>query len=515
MEGKIVSAEDFSIIRNKLSEDGKVVVMCHGVYDLLHYGHLAHLKEAKGYGDVLVVSVTSEPFVNKGPDRPYFDDRQRTEFLASIEYVDYVMLSNESTAITNIRSVKPDIFVKGQEFQSGKDGITGQIEFEIEEVERLGGTVRYTHGEVYSSSKLLNNYFGALPDGVPELSQSLLKKYGEDLFGQITEMVDRFADLKVLIVGDIIIDEYIFCQPQGLVSKDTAISTRFQKAEEYLGGTLAVARHAANFTPQVEVLSMMGQDEDLRQRIEDQMSQNVALHILTDESFVTPIKRRYLKVHPQRKDNEKLFSINYLNEEDNIADIDYEKFYTALNDLLPKFDLVLVCDYGHGLIDEKAIDIISEKSVFLSLNCQTNSSNYGKNVITKYKNADAFTIDERELQLAFCNYRESVPVLLKKLTRMLHSKTGWLTVGAKGAICCNSEERMVDVPALTLKVTDTVGAGDAFFALASLAAASGVPEDLATLLSNAAGAIKTHIVGNKSSIKKKDLMKFIKNILTV
>ena len=153
MSEKIIKPEEFSIIREEMRNAGKRVVMCHGVYDLLHYGHIEHLKEAKSYGDVLVVSVTSEPFVNKGPDRPYFDDRQRTEFLACLEFVDYVILSYEATAITNIQFVRPDIYVKGQEFKDGTDGVTGQVAKEIAEVEKLGGSVRFTQGEVYSSSK--------------------------------------------------------------------------------------------------------------------------------------------------------------------------------------------------------------------------------------------------------------------------------------------------------------------------------------------------------------------------
>ena len=515
MDSKIITGEEFVKIREELKKENKTIVMCHGVYDLLHYGHIEHLQEAKNYGDVLVVSVTSAPYVNKGPDRPYFDDRQRTRFLASIEFVDYVMLSYEPTAITNIRFVQPDIYVKGQEFESGTDGVTGQIADEILEVEKSGGTVRYTQGEVYSSSKLLNNYFGSLPEGVPEYSRLLLEKYGENLFEQIEKYVDDFENLRVLVIGDIIIDEYVYCNPQGLTSKDTVLSTRFERDEKYLGGALAIARHIANFVPGTELLTMMGEEDGLKDRIEKRMPKNMKLHILTDENFVTPLKRRYLKVHPQRKDNEKLFSVNYINNDENIRKVDYERFHTALNEIISGFDLVVLCDYGHGLIDKDAIEIISRKSKYLALNCQTNSSNYGMNIITKYQRADAFALDQRELRLAFREYTGSKKEQLQKLKDTLNAKTGWLTVGAEGAMCITGEEEVIKVPALTLKVTDTVGAGDAFFAVSSMCAATEMPADIGTLLSNAAGAMKTHVVGNKSSIKKKDFMKFVKTVLNV
>lgn len=514
-QNKIVSTEELSRIREELGS--KTVVMCHGVYDLLHYGHIEHLREAKSYGDILVVSVTSEPYVNKGPDRPYFDDRQRTEFLASLEFVDYVVLSNEPTALTNIKAVRPNIYVKGQEFQSGTDGVTGHVAGEIEAVERLGGVVRYTQGEVYSSSKLLNNYFGALPENAVEYSKHLLQKYGDGLVAQINDTIERLRSIKTLVVGDIIIDDYVFCVPQGLTSKDSMMSTRFENDEEYLGGALAIARHLVNFCPQVELLSMMSYEDGLEERISRHMSnRGITPRILKDKHFVTPVKRRYVKQHPQRGDIDKLFSINYLNTEEDIQKIDYEPFYRRLDELLPGFDLVVVCDYGHGLLDARSIDILQKKSRFMALNCQTNSSNYGLNLITKYQRADAFTLDEKEIGLALqIHGRDKYRQMLEELRRRMGANWGWLTVGSAGAVCSSSSGDIIEAPALTLSVSDTVGAGDAFYALASLSAVSETPADIATLLANAAGAMKSHIIGNRSSVKKKDFQKFVKTVLNV
>lgn len=511
---KIIAAERFSALRENLRKEGKCVVMCHGVYDLLHYGHIEHLKEAKSYGDVLVVSVTSAPFVNKGPDRPYFTDEQRLEFLASIEYVDYVVLSNEPTALTNITAIQPDIYVKGQEYQSGTDSMSG-IAQEIEAIKRFGGVVRYTQGEVFSSSRLLNKYFGALPEGVPEFSRKLIVSYGKNVFDTIVDAVEGFEKLRVLVVGDIIIDDYVFCMIQGLTSKDATMSTRFQSADRYLGGALAVARHVANFCPKTEFLSMMGPEEDIRRLIDQGMPKHVKLHLLTDNAFVTPVKRRYLKRHPQRGDSEKLFLINCLNEPQNLQMIDYRPFYHALEELLPKYDLVILCDYGHGLIDGEAAERVERFSNYLAVNCQTNSSNFGMNVITKYSHADTFALDERELDLAFRENWMDKLSLLERLRVHLNAQVGWLTTGAKGAVVKSKGMDAITVPALTLRVMDTVGASDAFFALSSLCAAANIPTDIATLIANAAGAIKTHIIGNKDSVQKNDLIRFIKAILNV
>ena len=173
MEDKIISREAFADLREGFRKRGKTVVLCHGVFDLLHYGHVEHLQEAKSLGDILVVSVTAARFVNKGPGRPYFNDKQRMAFLASLECVDYVLLSEAVTVHEVVKCVRPDIYVKGQEYAAAENDVTGNIGPEQEIVESFGGRIHFTNGEVHSSTKLLNNFFGALPEDVVETSQAL------------------------------------------------------------------------------------------------------------------------------------------------------------------------------------------------------------------------------------------------------------------------------------------------------------------------------------------------------
>ena len=159
MKDKIISKESFANIREHFRSEGKKVVLCHGVFDLLHYGHIEHLQEAKNQGDILVVSVTTAKFVNKGPGRPYFSDPQRMYFLSSLEFVDYVILSESITVNDLIKFVQPDIYVKGQEYATAENDLTGNISSEQATVELYSGRIYFTHGEVYSSTKLLNNFF--------------------------------------------------------------------------------------------------------------------------------------------------------------------------------------------------------------------------------------------------------------------------------------------------------------------------------------------------------------------
>lgn len=511
---KIINKEEFAKKRIILKKQNKKIVLCHGVFDLLHYGHIKHLEEAKKQGDVLVVSVTASKYVNKGPGRPYFNDSQRLTFLSSLEIVDYVILSEAVTVHQIIEYVQPDIYVKGQEYANDKNDITGNIGPEQKIVEKYGGKIYFTKGAVYSSTKLLNNFFQALPSEIVTESRKLQEKYGTNLFNQIRNIINKFSDLKVLVIGDIIIDDYVFCKVQGLTTKDAAMSTRYDFIERYAGGSLAIAKHIANFAGNVSLLSMMGLDENIAEYICNNM-ESVRCHIVQDSNFITPIKKRYLKQNPIRQEYEKLFSVNQLLDLEERKKINYDNFYRNLDELIPKYDLVIVCDYGHGLLNDKAIKKIENKSKYLAVNCQTNSSNFGMNFITKYSKADCFVVDERELHLPFGQSTDDSEVLLKRLIKKLDSRYGWVTLGANGALGINKYKEEKKIPAVTLRVKDTVGAGDAFYAIASLAAVNNIPIDLATLLGNIAGAIKTGVIGNSKSISKVDLLKFTNTVLNV
>ena len=510
---KIIAKEAFAQLRGGFRREGKTVVLCHGVFDLVHYGHIEHLREAKAQGDILVVSVTAARFVNKGPGRPYFSDQQRLSFLSELDCVDYVLLSEAVTVHDIVRCVQPDIYVKGQEYADAASDVTGNIGPEQAIVEHYGGRIYFTQGEVYSSTKLLNNFFGALPEAVVQVSRGLKAKYGADVATQVRSLVDGFQTCKVLVVGDIIIDDYVFCKVQGLTTKDAAMSTRYDFKERYAGGALAIARHLANFAGEVTLLSMMGPEQELADYIVETMPP-VKCRIVQEPHFVTPVKKRYLKQHPIRQQYEKLFSVNRLLDTEGMRQVDYHNFYRNLEEMLPQYDLVVVCDYGHGLLGPEAIRLLEEHAKVLAVNCQANSSNYGLNVITKYHRADAFVVDERELHMAIGQSMEETEALLSHLATRLKSDYAWVTLGASGALGLHAGEA-VELPAVTLHVKDTVGAGDAFYSLAMLAAASKAPIDLATLLANIAGAIKTNVVGNARPVEKVDLLKFVATVLNV
>jgi rfaE bifunctional protein nucleotidyltransferase chain/domain len=507
---KFVTNEEFSKIREQIRQAGKTVIHCHGVFDLLHPGHIAHLQEAKSLGDVLVVSITSAPFVNRGPGRPYFSDELRLKSLAALSCVDFVLLMEAPTAMEAIELIQPDYYVKGREYAVSADDVTGNIDKEVAKVRAYGGDIYYTDGIVFSSTKLLNENFDVLPPGVKDFSTEFAAQHS---FSEIREIIEGLNRTKVLVVGDIIIDQYVFCTVQGLTSKDRAFSARYEKEELYLGGSLAIARHLANFSDQVTVCGIVGDEFPIHSRILNDLSPKMRLDLQYDPKYRTVIKRRFIERRGIRSEYDKLFSINYLSDQHSDDALERKTFYGKLERECGNYDLVIVGDYGHGLIDETAMEIIQDKAKYLAVNCQTNSSNYGTNLITKYRRADIFTVDDRELRLALANSRKNPESLLPKLMKHLNAETGWATLGSLGSLAMDRSKHIVKIPALTLTVQDTVGAGDAFYALASLAAVREVPLEVSSLIGNIAGALASNILGNSQAVEKGALLKFATTLL--
>ncbi len=500
---KGLSFQDAPRVFAKLKNEGKKIVQCHGTFDLLHPGHIVHFEEAKAMGDILVVTITAEEYVNKGPGRPYFNDEIRVKYLSSLEYVDYVVVVPFPAAREAIECIRPHIYCKGKEYEDPQVDVTGNIHDDIQAVERLGGRVHYVGSVVFSSTKLLNNHFEVHPKPMKEFCKKLAAKYTPN---QFREIVDSFRNLKVLIIGDVIFDRYSSVKVQGLTSKNRIISTRFLAEETQAGGALAVFRHVKQFTSNVKLVSLVGTEEWVGPALAKYVSPNED-GIIRSPDFTTIIKQRFVEPPSEGKELSKLFAINIIKEQ--YLD---EKIQTSLcgviNSCIKDYDLVMVMDFGHGLMQEKVRELVQKKSPFLALNCQTNSYNYGFNIIDKkYHRADSFSLDETELTLACGRRNINFSEELKKLQHKLFARYGWLTRGATDTIGVKSGEPECECMPFEQSVVDTVGAGDAFCSVTSLAAAKGLPIDLVTFMGQLAGAQAVRIIGNADSIKKNKLLK--------
>lgn len=503
ISSKLLPYEEAHGVMARLRAQGKKIVQCHGTFDLIHPGHVIHFEEAKALGDILVVTVTGEKYVNKGPGRPYFNDLLRVKWLAALQCIDYVVVVPYPAAVEAIECIHPDFYCKGTEYRNTETDVTGNIHDDLKTVERLGGQVRYVGSVVFSSTKLLNQHFVPYSSGVRDFCKALAAEYPPHRF---RELVDGFQRLRVLVVGDVIFDRYSTVTVQGLTSKNRIISARFREDEIQAGGALAVFRHVRQFTPHVKLLSLVGTEpwveEELGRYIHPDEDE-----IVRTSGFTTVVKQRFVEPLSEGKELSKLFAVNYLDAQPPPEQVQ-DAVLARLESMMDHFDIVLVMDFGHGLMQDAARTLVQKRAPFLGLNCQTNSNNHGFNITNRqYYRADCFSLDQMEIMLAVGRKNFDFLAELEKLRIQMGAKYAWLTRGGIETIGLKEGGAPCVLPQLEINIVDTVGAGDAFCALASLAAVSGLPNELATFVGQLAGALAVKIVGNSDCIRKTDFLK--------
>lgn len=444
------------------------VVMAHGVFDLLHPGHVRHLEEARKMGDLLVVSVTKDVDVYKGPGRPVFNQDQRAEMLAALQCVDGVVINPYSTAAEIIAQLRPDIYVKGKDYSDGGHG----IEHDHIAAESVGAKVRFTESPLMSSSEIINQN---IPLGDDRQRGFLRSCRERDFRRHVPALIEKAKDLSVLFIGETIIDEYAYVAPLGKPPKEWCIASQLGDSEQWMGGIQAAANTARDFVGMVSVLS--------------------------DRSVT---KRRYV----DKDFNRKLFEIYKMSDEPPNEE-EEQQLIVQIAELAPVHDVTVVIDFGHGMLTTAIRKAIMTYSKFLAVNAQSNSANHGFNPVTKYK-ADYICIDAPEARLALCDKRADLITCAHHLkayaTRVV------ITDGRRGCVVPVGGE-YVTVPALADKVVDTIGAGDAFLAWTAPLVSLTDDLELTSFIGNIAGAIKCGIPGHRRNVRKDEVLRFAESVL--
>lgn len=503
---KVRSLEELGHITEQLRGAGKVVVHAHGTFDLLHLGHVRHLEAARKLGDVLVVTVTADRFVNKGPGRPVFNGELRAEMLATLEYVDWVAVNDAPDAVNAIEKVRPSIYIKGQDYQNPQGDITGKITLERNACEAHGGRIHFTDEVTFSSTELINRHLNVFEPHIRQHLDTMRQDGGLD---ELLGLIDRVRDYRVLIVGDAIIDEYQYVLPMHKTPKENMIATRYQDREIFAGGVFAAANHVASFVKQVDILTCLGDVDSHEDVIRQSLKPNVGLRTFTRAGAPTTLKRRFVDPSYMRK----LFEVYFMNDEPLTPDVQ-KGVDSAIATMAPEYDVVIAADFGHGLIDRSSIDILTKNSRFLAVNTQSNSANLGYNLVTKYPRADYLCIDMPEARLAVSDRLSPAGDIARRLIedRVDCSKI-IVTQGKHGCVTLERGGIVHTIPALAKNVVDTVGAGDAFLAVTAPLVAAGGPMSRVGFIGNVVGALKVEIVGHRRSIEKAALIKGITGLL--
>lgn len=502
---KIVELSALDGHLSKAREEGLTIVQCHGVFDLMHPGHIRHLAEASERGDILVVTITADQHVNKGPGRPVFTDKLRAETLASLASIDFVVVVDAPTAIESIGIIRPDVYVKGSDYADPSDDLTGKIIDEEESVKAVGGCIYFTDDITFSSSSLINQNFLSFPPETKAWLRNFRDQYPER---QILGALDAVSDLNVLVLGEAIIDEYIFCSGLGKAAKDPILAFLHQTKEVFVGGSFAVANHLGDFCKKVEIVTLIGEVERHEDFIQKSLHENVTWHSVTQAGAPTLRKIRYVDTHTGGK----IFEMYHMDDDPLSEDVE-SKLMTKIESCITTADVVIVPDYGHGMMTPAVIDLVTSKSKYLVINTQANAGNRGFNTVSKYTRADYVCVAGHEMEIETRQRHGSVKEKLLAFTQKVNCPNFTVTVGAAGSIHYHDNGEVTTAPALAPKVVDRVGAGDAVLAITGVLAAVNTPWDIVAMIGNAAGARMVSDLGNRVSLSKAGLAKQIVALL--
>jgi bifunctional ADP-heptose synthase (sugar kinase/adenylyltransferase) len=457
-------------------------------------------------GDVLVVTVTPDRFVNKGPHRPAFPEQVRAEAVAALSCVDLVAVNEWPTAVEPIGLLRPDVYVKGSEYSDADKDVTGGIARERAAVEAAGGRLAFTHELTSSSSNLLNRYTPILSDEAREFLADFDRRYHAD---DVLAYLDRMRDLKVLVVGETIIDEYHYCDSIGKSSKAAALVAKVADQERFAGGILAVANHLASLCSEVAVVSQLGDRSSHEEFVRAQLDPRVTPVFLTRKDSPTIVKRRFIESYFFTP----MFELYEIND-DALDPGDDDVLCSTLRERLPHYDLTVVVDYGHSMLTTAAVDVLCENSRLLAMNAQANAGNRGYHRLSKYGRADYVCAAEHEMYLEARDWRGDLRPVLRDVAERLHCPRVLVTRGNKGALCYDAGEGFTEVPALATKVVDRVGAGDAFLAVTAPMVALEAPMEMVGFVGNVAGAEAVATVGHRRYLDRERLSKHVQVLIT-
>ena len=188
-------------------------------------------------------------------------------------------------------------------------------------------------------------------------------------------------------------------------------------------------------------------------------------------------------------------------------------FINSINEIINDHDLVIVSDYGHGIITSKVAEHISKMDKFVSLNAQVNAANIGMHSLRKYHDINCLIINATELRHEMRQREGDLEILAASLINMVAAKHITVTQGRDGAFLLNDDKMLVDCPGFAVNIVDKVGAGDALLALLSVCLYSGIEEDLALFIASLAAAQSVESIGNRKSVDKVELLKTISHSL--
>ena len=499
---KFYEAHELKELLLNIRAKGLKIGLSHGVFDLIHPGHIQHFIAAKKEVDVLIVSLTADLFVNKGPGRPIFNEEIRIKTLSALEAVNFITISRDKTAESIIELIQPDVYFKGSDYKSPGGDPTGKIENEVQSVKKFGGKIVFTNELTSSSSQLINSFFNSFERDTQNWIRDFKNHHS---IPEIDHFLQKLSTLEIALVGEVILDKYTTVEALGKSSKDPILAFNLMESSTMVGGILAIANNCASWVKKVKVYSTINIKDEQTTQLTKELNPTIELELTRTEA-PTIVKHRFIDIST----NTKVFETYNFNP-DTYLEGSLLKFLSSLSDIADS-DMVLIADYGHGLMDKSILTKLLESCKYISVNTQANAGNRGYNTISRYKGINFFTANGGELQLEMRSRNLDFSVVVPKLMESLGCRKAVLTIGGEGVIAFEGE-RCYRAPALAQRIVDKVGAGDSVFAISSLLAYVDTPPMIIGLLSNIVAAHEVSQLGHNQSLKIGDIRKQIRSLL--
>jgi rfaE bifunctional protein kinase chain/domain len=483
---KIKSVEELSAVLGKWPR-AKKVIMCHGVFDVVHPGHVRHLLYAKTKAEILVASITADRHISKGQHRPHVPQELRALNLAAFEIVDYVVIDKNPTPIQNISLLQPDFFAKGYEYTS--DGLPPKTQEEVDTLRSYGGEMIFTPGDVvYSSTRLID----LAPPSIKSEKLLTFMDSEELTFDTLRAALQELGNFKVHVVGDTIVDSYTQTAMIGGQTKTPTMSVLYERRDDYIGGAAVVAEHLRAAGAQVVFSTVLG-DDALKDFVLDGLKKRgVECRAIIDKTRPTTNKNAIVA------GGYRLLKIDTLDNR-SISDDIVAQLAKAVREV--KSDAVVFSDFRHGIFNRRTIPGLIEAippGRFKVADSQV-ASRWGN--ITEFKGFDLITPNEREARFALADQDSGIRPLASRLYDEARCKTLLLKLGERGVLTLRSADHesldsFIVADSFADRVVDAVGAGDALLAYATLTKLATGSDAIATILGSIAAACECEVDGN-------------------
>ncbi len=516
---KILDLEGLSHLRALAKANGRKVVQCHGCFDIVHPGHIRHLRQAKALGDILLVSITGDSQINKGKGRPLIPEELRAENLAAIDFVDWVYVDSNKTAGDLLAKVKPDVYVKGKEYEHNRDA---RFLAERDIVERAGGRVVFSSGDIVFSSTAL---IAAMEQSVDPFQKRLgqLCEMPELAGPGLVNLISRFRGRRVIVVGEVILDTYVLCDRPEVAGESPIMTLRPIERRQYDGGAAILARHLAAMGARPVLVTALPDDAEghaLRQRL---MIDGIDVRAVLTTTPI-PEKQRFLVgaqkvmkldlVTPMVLDSAQQRTLMQL-----AVDAAGENGGSFLG---VGSHAAIIADFGLGLFSPVSISKLCTALRPLVGTLTGDVSGRRSNLLSMH-HMDLLTPSESEIRESYRLFGEGLPLVTWKLLEDSATKAAIVTMGPDGLIgferlpgvpiaspvpgaspSPSGEEQPIyqtklrgeHVPALCPMGIDPLGCGDSLLAAATLTLACGGSLLAASFLGACAAAAQVQRLGN-------------------